>query len=281
MVTLKSYENGFKYIEISNAAASAKIALQGAHVYEYKRSDGHDVLWLSNESAMEEGIAIRGGVPVCWPRFGTLDESMPAHGFTRTAKFEFIGSSEISESLTQVRFILKDSAESRSIWDYRFELELIVSIGETLVMELKTTNRDTKEFMITQALHSYFSVSHIDDVKIKNLEKKPYLDTLVDKNIIQNAEIKVDQEIDRVYQDVDKEILLEDKNRTLSICNSGSSSVVIWNPWIEKGSRMSGMNAEAYKEFICIESSNAFDDYVIIQPDKSHSLIATISVKFN
>ena len=73
MQTLKELKNGFKYLEISNATLNAKIAFQGAHIFEFKRQIADDILWLSPTSHFEKGVAIRGGIPICWPRFGTLD----------------------------------------------------------------------------------------------------------------------------------------------------------------------------------------------------------------
>lgn len=40
------------------------------------------VLWLSNNTPFKNGVAIRGGVPVCWPWFGpAAQQGLPAHGF--------------------------------------------------------------------------------------------------------------------------------------------------------------------------------------------------------
>ncbi|MDQ1299273.1 MAG: glucose-6-phosphate 1-epimerase, partial [Campylobacterota bacterium] len=137
-------------------------------------------------------------------------------------------------------------------------------------------NLDDKSFKISQALHTYFSVSHISEVAIKGLDKKPYLDALTWKNETQNGDITFNQEVDRVYQEVDDEIVLSDKNRTLHIKNDGSSSVVVWNPWIEKTSRMSAMREDAYKQMLCIESANAFDDARVLEPQSSYTLKAVI-----
>jgi len=279
MVNEKSLENGFKYLEVTNDVASAKIALQGAHIFEYKCKDKEDILWLSESSSFEEGTAIRGGIPICWPRFGTLDKSLPAHGFSRTALFEFLSVVELNTKETRVTLLLKDTEKSRAIWDVAFELEVIFTIGETLTVEMKTTNRDTKEFMITQALHTYLNVSDIADVRIFGLEGKLYLDTLTDEKVSQNEEIEIDAECDRVYQDVNSDIFLKDKKGSLSLKAEGSCSVVVWNPWIEKGSRMSGMKAEAYKEFVCIETANAFDDFRVIGVGESHLLRVTLIKK--
>ena len=276
MHALKKRENGFEYLEIQNSAASAKIALQGAHIFEHKREKEEDLLWLSKESFFEKGKAIRGGVPICWPRFGTLDETMPAHGFSRTAMFTLMEVVEIKADLTEARFLLKDDEQSRKIWNHKFELEVIFSIGESLEIELKTKNCESEEFMITQALHSYFCVSDVSHAKIKNLDKKPYFDALLGKKLSQEGNVTFEEEVDRVYQEVDTSVLLEDNKRAVHVQNRGSSSVVVWNPWIEKATRLAGMKTEDYKEFVCIESANAFDDFRVIKGGQTHSLKATI-----
>ncbi|MDF1877766.1 D-hexose-6-phosphate mutarotase [Sulfurimonas sp. SAG-AH-194-L11] len=272
----KKLENGFTYIEVKNKTASAKVALQGAHIFEYKCKDKKDMLWLSPSSYFEEGKAIRGGVPICWPRFGVLDKSMPAHGFSRAAMFTFVALKEIDEDTTELILRLCDTKESREIWDYKFELDVVFSIADTLTIEMITKNLDTKEFMITQALHTYFSVSHIDDVVISGLEEKVYIDTLTGTTQVQKALVKVNAEIDRVYHGIDTEIILADKERKIRLNAVGSASAVIWNPWIEKGSNMSGMRPDTYKEFVCIETANAFDDFRVIAPNKSHTLSVTL-----
>jgi glucose-6-phosphate 1-epimerase len=108
------------------------------------------------------------------------------------------------------------------------------------------------------------------------LSDKPYLNALTDEHHVQKADIAFIEEFDCVYQEVESEILLIDKNRTISIKNEGSSSVVVWNPWVEKCTRMSGMRDDAYREFVCIESANAFEDFRILEPREIHTLKATI-----
>jgi glucose-6-phosphate 1-epimerase len=39
---------------------------------------------------------------------------------------------------------------------------------------------------------------------------------------------------------------------------------------------MSAMKDEAYNDFVCIESANAFDDFRLVEPGKTHTLKATI-----
>lgn len=276
MTELKKLENGFEYLEVNNDSASAKIALQGAHIFRYKRKGEEPLLWLSSESDFKLGHAIRGGVPICWPSFGMNNPELPQHGFARVFMWKFMDSKEIDRKSTQIHFRLEDSKESRKLWAYKFCLDLKVSVSDKLTMELTTTNTDEKTFKITQALHTYFKVSNISNIVIKGLSEKPFLDTVTNKQCKEKGDILFNKETDRVYQEIEDEISLTDKNRIISIKNEGSSSVVVWNPWIEKCKRMSAMSDEAYKEFVCIESANAFDDFRVLKPKEAHTLKATI-----
>ncbi len=41
-------------------------------------------MWLSNNTPFKTGVALRGGVPICWPRFGpAAQQGLPSHGFAR------------------------------------------------------------------------------------------------------------------------------------------------------------------------------------------------------
>jgi glucose-6-phosphate 1-epimerase len=269
---LKKLQNGFEYIEINNTFASAKIALQGAHIFHYKRHNEDDILWLSEESDFKLGESIRGGIPVCWPAFGMSNPDLAQHGFARVGMWKIKERLELDEKTTQLRFILNETKESLSMWNYKFELELKVTISDKLTMELKTTNLDKKPFKLTEAFHTYFSVSDISDARVKGLDKKLYFDALSSKTCKQNGDITFKEEVDSIYQEINSEILLVDKNRTISINHKGSNSAVVWNPWIEKCARMSAMSSSAYKEFVCIETANALDNFKIIEPNSTHIL---------
>ena len=275
MVTHKQLENGFKYLEIKNTVAEAKVALQGAHIFEYKSKQ--NLLWLSESSPFEEGKALRGGIPLCWPAFGSNNPKLPQHGFARTAMFTLINVDETQQNKTILKLRLEDDVSSIALWNYHFELTLTIIIADTLTLQLHTTNKDTKPFKLTQAFHTYFDISNISDVSIEGLDKKPYFDALDAKQKYQDGIITFDKEFDSVFQDVPKIITLKDTHSLRKIESKGSSSCVVWNPWIEKCSRMSGMRKNAYKEFVCIETANAYDDFKLLYPQESHSLEVTFT----
>ncbi|MDB2562502.1 D-hexose-6-phosphate mutarotase [Sulfurimonas sp.] len=277
MYELKELENGFAYLEVTNDVGCAEIALQGGHIFHFARHGEEPLLWLSDESEFSYGQAIRGGVPICWPAFGMNNPKLPQHGFARTCMFEFVSSKDIDNGTTEVVLSLVDNDISRSLWNNKFELLLKITIANDLTIELTTHNKDKKSFKITQALHSYFKVSHISNVAIEGLDNNPYLDALTGIIRRQDGDITFTQEIDRVYQEVDTNIVLADRTRKLELIHEGSFSSVIWNPWIEKAKRMSAMNDEAYQEFVCIETANAYADFKVLNPNESHTLRVIIT----
>ncbi len=253
--------------------------MQGAHLFHYERAGDAPLLWVSGASVFENAKAIRGGVPLCWPWFGmhTTDDSLPQHGFARSVIWKLIDSKENNDS-TELTFVLKSSAETLALWPYQFELTYRVTIGSQLALQLITKNCDNKAFTITQALHTYFNISHIANIHVNGLQEKPYFDALKKMDSIQEGNITFNQEVDRIYQEVTNPIELVDKTRTIIIANENSTSVVVWNPWIEKCARMSAMEPTSYKTMVCIESANALSDARTIKPAQTHTLKTVINL---
>ena len=271
----RSFENGFRYIEIVNEVAYAKIALQGAHIFEYGVKKKSSLLWLSDQSSFKNGIAIRGGIPLCWPRFGNRDKSLPQHGFARVMQFELISVKESNLESTKVHLQLKSSSQTRAIWDHEFILDIVFCISKELSITMSTTNLGNKEFFLTQAFHTYFQVSDISDVTIFGLEEISFLDTLRDSSDVEENSLGISDEVDRVYEGNIKKILLKDKLKIVEIEAKNSASAIVWNPWVKKCSQMSGMQKDAYREFVCIESANTFDDFKVIMPDEIYEIGVT------
>ena len=274
MIKHKEEKNGFKYIEIKNAKAEAKIALQGAHVFHYKKENKSSLLWLSELAFFEHGKAIRGGVPICFPWFGKHknDATLPQHGFARTALWSLTLEEEIDDNTTHIELQLLSTKESKKVWDYDFDVRLDILVGEELSLKLMVTNRDNKAFEITTALHSYFNVSNIENIKINTLKNCNYLDALDGKEYIQKDEFVVNKEVDRVYWDASSNILLEDDLRKIELTQKGSNSLVVWNPWCEKSKSMADMSDDGYKNMICLETGNVGRDFRLLEVGESSVL---------
>lgn len=279
MITNKKTVTGFEYLEIENKSAIAKIALQGGHLFHYQQQGKKPLLWLSKKSHFTSGKAIRGGIPICWPWFGKhrSNPTLPQHGFARTSLFEFLESTEPDESITEITLQLQNSEETLSLWPFKFQLFLRITVGSTLKVALTTRNCDSKSFTISSALHTYFAVSDISKVSVQGLDTRTYWDALTNEIKAQKGDIQIREEVDRVYQKTTDTLLLCDRDRTLQITPEGSSSAVVWNPWQEKTNRMTDMQEDAYKTMLCIETANALEDARKLDSGKEHTLQVTLS----
>ena len=279
MIAYKKFDNGFQYIEISNASSRAKIALQGAHLFHYERVGEEPLLWLSKKSFFKIGRAIRGGVPVCWPWFGKhpANSDLPQHGFTRTSLWELLEAKEIDEHTSEVILQLQPSAESLQLWPHKFALLLAITVSKTLTLALTTRNCDAQPFEITAALHSYFAVENIGKVHVEGLANKSYFDKVTGEEHIQQGNITVSGEVDRIYRKVDYPVSLHDQGRTLRIDAQGSSSAIVWNPWSESCVAMADMNDDGYRTMLCIETANAPGDARMLLPGEKHTLTGNYS----
>ena len=280
MIKHKYFSDHFEYVEVSNASARAKIALQGAHLFHYERIGEAPLLWLSKKSLFRTGQAIRGGVPVCWPWFGKnpANSELPQHGFARTSVWNLLQVKEIDEQTTEVILQLLPSAETFQLWPYKFELLLSITVGQgqELALSLSTKNVDAQAFEITEALHSYYAIENINNVYIEGLADKLYFDSVTGKECQQQGNVTIFREVDRIYRKVDYPVSLHDRSRTISINARGSASAVVWNPWQEKSTAMTDMEDDSYKTMLCVETTNAPGDAIQLAPGEQHTLTSIL-----
>lgn len=279
MITSKKKANGFEYIEIENNSATARIALQGGHLFHYRQHGKKPLLWLSQKSHFETGKAIRGGIPICWPWFGRLTSApdLPQHGFARTSFFTLLESSEPDDQNSTVVLQLQHSRETLALWPFQFQLFLNITVGSTLKVALTTRNCDSKPFTISSALHTYFAISDISNVSVQGLDSIRYWDALTDEIKSQKGDLLIGEEVDRVYLQATGPFLLRDTGRTVQVNTAGSFSAVVWNPWKEKTKRMADMQDDAYKSMLCIETANALEDARSLAVGEEHTLQVTLS----
>jgi glucose-6-phosphate 1-epimerase len=179
-----------------------------------------------------------------------------------------------------LRLGLQDDADTRALWDHAFDLELVVTIGATLTMALISRNTGDQPLTITDALHTYFCVEDIHQTTVRGLDGCDYLDKVQNfARARQSGAVSFTGETDRIYVDTTADCVIEDRaqQRNIRVSKSGSTSTVVWNPWREK--TFADMAAGVYQQMLCVETCNAGPDQITLEPGRSHTLSATVSVR--
>lgn len=261
--------NGMEKLVLrSEQGATSEIYLHGAHVVSWKDPSGKDIMFTSKQAIFKPPKAIRGGVPVCFPQFGQLGP-LGQHGFARNSKFEVAEDSSNSATL-----VLKATGSEDPKYPHPFELTVKITLADdTFTQELAVKNTGDSEMSFTAALHTYYKISSIENVKVEGLSGVTYTDSLAGgQKVQQEGPVVFDKEVDRIY--------LAAPDSAMKIVDSGSGAVVevhktnfpdavVWNPWVDKASSMADFGDEEYKEMLCIEPAVAGSGPVKLAPGAS------------
>lgn len=272
--------SGLIVAQIDNAQGSASLCLQGAHLMTWRPvSQSVPVVWLSKDTRPALGKSIRGGAPVCWPWFGAhaTESGFPGHGFARTVPWRVIESGTEPCGATRLTLRLVASDKTRAQWPHECNLDLTVIVGDALRMEMTTENTGTTDFVIGEALHTYFQIGDIGAVRVTGLEGCEYWDKVGGSSLRrQDGAISFSAETDRVYINQATACVIHDDQlkRRIHVAKSGSRSTVVWTPWIEKANKMGDMGQpDGWREMLCVESANAIDNVVKVAAGSRHTLI--------
>lgn len=279
---------GFPVMHIKNEHAKASISLYGGHLLSFQPYDQpHPVIWLSDNAIYKWGKAIRGGVPICWPWFGDNSQypQQPAHGFARISFWEIGDINNLDNGATQIDLQMPCQSACQNYQSvaghFNVTLNIRFIIGEQLQIILSSINRSKKKQSISNALHTYLQISHIEHVTIEGLDNVTYLDKMADNQaIIQQGELQLFQETDRIYLDTEQSIHLLDPGykRKIVISKQNARSTVIWNPWNEKSKAMNDMPENGWSSMVCIEAANAASNTIQLEPGLEHQLAMTVAV---
>ena len=266
-------------LAIQTEWSAAEIYLHGAHVTDFRKNDEPPLLFTSQFSRFEAGQAIRGGVPIILPWFGAR-EGEPMHGFARTSNWVLHETAAFPDGGVSLRFALPATPES-AMWP-RFTANYIVTVTDSLSLKLVITNASpSDELTFENCLHTYFHVGDVSEISIHGLKAVHYLDKVdgFAPKTESSDSIRVKSEVDRIYLDTanDTEIRDPKLRRTIHIRKSGSSSTVVWNPWIKKSQQMPDFGSDEYLRMVCVESGNVSSNRIVLPPGLSSSLSVEIS----
>jgi len=242
------------------------VSTYAAHLLSWCPAPGDERVFLGEMAKVgEPGLAIRGGVPICWPQFGSFENAADSckltHGFARKSNTWSV----LRRAADSVSFVLRSDEDSRKAWAKDFEFVYTVSLGAGSVrmeMEVRNDNDDALEF--TGCLHSYWSCGSSDKCSVEGLRGAKF-DTGIGKCFRAEAEEQrgsvpfVDaKETQLIYGDAgDAVTLVEDGSPRLRLTKSNMPDWVLWNTGAENGSGIKDLKEGEYKRYVCVEAGFA------------------------
>lgn len=265
--------NGF--MSLSNGMAECKISLWGGNIVSYRpKAEEQDVFWLGERNKFDGVQAIRGGVPVCWPRFAEekLNGALPRHGFARLSNWALTNVAVDDKAIEAKLSLIPDAKFNVSV-----TAELVIKITDKLECCLETTNHGAEDFKFSEALHAYFNVGSVDDVEVKGLAGHQYRNSLDGKIYTLNNNLRINGEFDSAFLNHagTAEIVDPVFNRAILIEKTGSKTTVVWNP----NKDLAEMSEGQHKNFICVEPANQGDSFVCLKPGEKHKIAMSVQVK--
>ncbi|KAI1752726.1 galactose mutarotase-like domain-containing protein [Xylaria castorea] len=257
---------------------SVEVLLFGATVISWKDRAGHEKLWVSDAAKLDGSKAVRGGIPLVFPVFGTAPDhaptsKLPQHGFARNSKWEFLGKSSSeststsqSDASVKLDFGLSSATldeKSRQLWPYTFSAIYSVTLTpDGLSTGIVITN-DGKEPLECQILlHTYLRINDITKVKVTGLEDSEYIDKVGGvETKSQSGAVTITGETDRVYTPAkgpsSPVVVAEGGSTAFSVVRDNLKDVVVWNPWTEKAAGMGDFEPkDGFKNMICVEAGS-------------------------
>jgi glucose-6-phosphate 1-epimerase len=273
---------GLPMVRINSLAATGEMYLHGAHVTSWQPTGAEDVLFVSSKSRWQDGVAIRGGVPICFPWFGNKadDPKAPAHGFVRTKSWQLDAIAPSGDAVTVSMSTGSDDG-TMQWWPYDFRVSYHVTFGAELSLELEVHNIGTAPFHFAEALHAYHRVGDVRMARVKGLDGVHYLDkTDKYREKVQQGDVVIASETDRVYLNTPSSVELQDPalRRRVCIAKENSLTTVVWNPCADKAKEMTDLGDNEWRQMLCIETSNVLGYAVEVAPAQKHRMKAVLRV---
>lgn len=284
-VTFDAGQGGLTRCKLAGTGGTAEIYLLGATLTSFVPAGGTELLFVSPKSKYEPGKAIRGGVPIIFPWFGSVaaKPQLPQHGVARNAQWQVTATDAGANGGVMATLTLASTDTTKKLWPHDFALNFTVIItpaGE-LLMSLTTENRGPHPWPFEDALHTYFAVGDVRRVVVDGLENAQYIDkfdNLARKNQGKDP-VLLTGPTDRVYLGVSAPAIIHDPaGRAIRVKKSGSRCTVVWNPWEPNAAKMADLGTENWPGFLCVEACNCAEHAIHLAPGAAHTTTCEIAV---
>jgi glucose-6-phosphate 1-epimerase len=153
----------------------------------------------------------------------------------------------------------RDNDASRQLWPQAFTAQMEVQPGaDRLHMALTISNTGELPMEFTVALHTYFRVGDIRNVRLHGLQGVSYQDATAGNVVAvqSDSDVTITQELDRVYLSPPKKLTLREVGvASLQIEQQGFEDSVVWNPGPVNAAALTDFPDDDWLRMLCVEAA--------------------------
>lgn len=241
-------------IRLTAGAASCEICELGAHIVSWTVG-GQEQIFLSSKATFVPGKAIRGGVPICWPQFGTNETAAGApkqkHGFVRTAVWQLVDLQPDSATFAPPSDALAQWAPQGC------EARYTVRLGATSLGMHLEVQAGAAPVEFTGCLHTYWRCEP-EKTTVQGLAGAGADDgignTFRGDRTETRAEVPFVGETEQMYgRASDAVTIVEGGRPKLRLTKSNWPDWVLWNIGAEKAGSIADLGDGEVAHYVCVE----------------------------
>lgn len=289
---------------VSTVQGTFAATATGATVTAWDSATFGPLLFVSARADFGPSVAVRGGIPICFPWFGVprtdeigrsllgRDRALANHGFARQARWRRTADAQGHDGAWVVRYELNRNdlcaepqeggdagAGEEALQQFEAELEAVFS---DVLLDLAFTVRNTSDrpFTYEEALHAYLAVADAARTEVVGLDGVEYVDKVgPDRQLTQAGPITFGVETDRVYASgAPVDVIDHGGDRRIRVVKENSATTVVWNPGPDLAGQTGDLEAGEWRQFVCVEVANAYEAAVTLAPGEQHVMRARYEV---
>ena len=235
-------------VELRTAKASCLVDIDGSRVVSFRVGED-ELLWNDSPPQVKASDWAHGGIPICWPNFG-VDSYGVIHGVAWRKRFKILMRRESRACSTLVLELKEGDARVKSV----------VTLTDTLTLEMITENHGTNEYRCSYGYHPYFQVGERNGCSISGIDGFLFDDdpSVVDcKSGVWHGDVVMTNDLDRIFvlpKMTQRVFTLRDTmcSRLIEISCEGASHLNVWNPGAAKNCP-GIVPGDEWRRFVCVE----------------------------
>lgn len=265
---------------ISTELGTATAHDEGALVLRWRPTGSDDVLFVSRNARLGEGVEVHGGIPICAPWFGMGRPGVQVprpHGLVRWVPWRLV-SSQTQAGVTSLVWRLDGEhiAHLPGATNYPSDISFSYTARFGQELDIEFTVSSASSFILDEALHCYFQVSYPGAI-VRGLDGFAMHDFVSGTDSVVAGDLAPQGHIDAIIEGCSP-IEIIDGERTIGLWPRGASSTVVWNPGASCAAELADFGDDEWHQMLCVEVGNVATSPVTVPAGGHHTLGLRICV---